>query len=89
MRFFFISPDLHFWSFDCSFVFQFFIFLRGLDSTNFGTKHPWVKGIQGCFFLYNEGAFPSPSGDNYEFLKIVGIQKKHLPGKLKTWVKSP
>ena len=36
-------------------------------STNFGTKHPWIKGNQVCS---NEGPHPFPRGHNYERVKI-------------------
>ena len=45
------------------------LFSRTTDpiSTNFGTKHPWVKGIQVCS---NEGPHPLSRGDNSEIAEI-------------------
>ena len=39
----------------------FFSRTTGPISTQLGTKHPWMKGIQ---VYSNEGARPSPRGDN-------------------------
>ena len=48
---------------------KFKIFSRttGPISTKFGTKHPWVKGIQ---IYSNEGPRPFQRADNYEIAKI-------------------
>ena len=39
----------------------------GPSSTKFGTKHPWVMGIQVCLY---KGPHPFPRGNNYEITKI-------------------
>ena len=41
----------------------------GPISTKFGTKHPWVDGIQICT---NKGQHPSSRGDNSKIIKIYG-----------------
>ena len=38
-----------------------------LISLVFGTKHPWMKGIQN---YSNEGPRPFPGADNYKIAKI-------------------
>ena len=39
-----------------------------LISTKFGTKHPWVKRIQG---FSNEGPYLFPRGDNSKLGKYI------------------
>ena len=41
----------------------------GPISTKFGTKHPWVDGIQ---IFTNKGPHPSSRGDNSKIIKIYG-----------------
>ena len=41
----------------------------GQISTKFGTKHPWVDGIQICT---NKGHHPSSRGINSKIIKIYG-----------------
>ena len=47
----------------------------GPISTKFGTKHPWVDGIQ--IFTY-KGPHPSSRGDNNKIIKIYGEYLKNF-----------
>ena len=58
----------------------FFSRTKGTISTELGTKHPWVKGIQVCS---NEGHCLFPRTDNFETAKIHWQNLKKQLGQFK------
>ena len=60
-------------------------YFTGPISTKFGTKHPWVDGIQ---ILKNKGPHPSSWGDENKLTKFNNLLHNHWANFNQIWHKA-